>query len=121
MPKILVADDEEVLRMLIVDTLEDEGYELEEAVDGEEAYQLFLENDYDLLLVDYMMPGMTGVELLKKVREHEEKGQVKTLMLTAKSQQRDIEEAKAAGADYFLSKPFSPVKLIGIVEDILDG
>lgn len=119
MKRILLAEDEEVLRMLIVDSLENEELIIDEAADGQEAYHLFEEFEYDLLLLDYMMPGMTGLEVVKKVREHPSKGNVKTLMLTAKSQRKDEECAKDAGVDYFLAKPFSPIKLVELVEDIL--
>ncbi|UOF92039.1 response regulator [Fodinisporobacter ferrooxydans] len=119
MKRVLLAEDEEVLRMLIIDSLEDTDIAIDEAADGLEAYQCFERNEYDLLMVDYMMPGMTGIEVIRKVREHPTKHDVAILMLTAKSQQKDEELAKEAGADYFLAKPFSPVKLIELVEEIL--
>lgn len=116
--RILVADDEEILRMLIVDTLEDNDYEIDEAEDGAEAFELITTNTYDLVLLDYMMPEMTGLEVIEKARA---KGDhVKIMMLTAKAQKKDEELAKEAGADYFLSKPFSPINLLETVEAILD-
>ncbi|WP_424768512.1 response regulator [Paenibacillus sp. sgz302251] len=120
MKRILVADDEDILRLLIVDTLEDMGYEIHEAADGKEAYSVFETGNFDLLIADYMMPEMTGIELIKEVREHPLKGTVKIIMLTAKSQQEDEAAAMAAGADYFIMKPFSPLKLAEIVEEILN-
>ena len=117
-PKLLVADDEEILRMLIVDTLEDDGYEIDEASDGGEAYNLIQSNDYDLVLLDYMMPELTGLEVIKKVRD-EGREEVKIMMLTAKAQKKDEEIARQAGANYFISKPFSPVELAEVVEGIL--
>lgn len=120
MKRLLVAEDEEVLRMLVVDSLEDEGYTIDEAADGEEALKYIIENEYDLILIDYMMPGMTGIEVIEKVRALEEKRNVLFLMLTAKSQQKDEDTALAAGANYFLSKPFSPIKLVELVGEILD-
>ncbi|MED4716754.1 response regulator [Bacillus badius] len=115
MMNILIADDEEVLRMLIVDTLEEEGHVLTEAADGHEAIECFKEKTFDLLLLDYMMPRMTGIEVIRKVRETSD---VKIVMLTAKTQQRNLEEAKEAGADFFLAKPFSPLKLIELVTEL---
>lgn len=73
MAKILIAEDEEVLRMLMVDTLEDEGHELDEAADGREAVDHIMENDYDLILLDYMMPLLTGLEVIERVRNSPEK------------------------------------------------
>jgi CheY-like chemotaxis protein len=118
--RILLAEDEEVLRMLIVDTLEDNGYEIDEASDGLEALQYITENEYDLVLVDYMMPGLTGLEVIEKVRSIPSKQHLKIMMLTAKSQQKDEERAKQVGANYFLAKPFSPLKLAELVGEILD-
>ncbi|WP_209123612.1 response regulator [Alkalihalobacillus sp. BA299] len=119
MNKILLAEDEEVLRMLVVDTLDDEGYTVDEATDGEEAYELIQKNDYALLLLDFMMPGMTGLEVIEKVRELPEKQNLKIMMLSAKNQQVDKEQVKLAGADYFISKPFSPMMLVEVIGEIL--
>lgn len=119
MTKLLLAEDEEVLRMLIVDTLEDEGYEIDEACDGQEAYQFICENEYDLIILDFMMPVMTGLEVIEKIRVMPSKQDVKVLMLSAKNQKSDQEQVLNAGADYFMSKPFSPLELVKRVEEIL--
>lgn len=118
--RILLAEDEEVLRMLIVDTLEDDGYDIDEASDGLEALEYIEGNEYDLVIVDYMMPGLTGLEVIEKVRSMPDKAELKIMMLTAKSQQKDEEAAKRAGANYFLAKPFSPVKLAELVGEIVN-
>lgn len=117
--KLLLAEDEEVLRMLVVDTLEDEGYEIDEACDGDEAYELIEQNDYDLVIIDYMMPQMTGLEVIEKVRQHPEKKDIKILMLSAKSQKVDQDRVLLAGADHFISKPFSPLYLVEKIGEIL--
>ncbi|MBM7659569.1 CheY-like chemotaxis protein [Bacillus mesophilus] len=117
--KVLLAEDEEVLRMLVVDTLEDEGYLIDEASDGEEALQLILENNYDLIILDYMMPVYTGLEIIEKVRQLPDKKHVKMMMLSAKSQKTDQETVLEAGANYFMSKPFSPLELVNKIEEIL--
>ncbi|MFS0764371.1 response regulator transcription factor [Peribacillus phoenicis] len=119
MKRILLAEDEEVLRMLVVDTLEDEDYEVDEAADGMEAVQLLESNAYDLIILDYMMPGYTGLEIIEKIKSSEIKNQGKILMLSAKSQQFEQERILEAGADYFMAKPFSPLKLIEKIEVIL--
>ncbi|MCM2674190.1 response regulator [Alkalicoccobacillus plakortidis] len=119
MKKVLVADDEEVLRMLITDTLEDLDLDVYEATDGKEALDLIQEHDFDLLVLDYMMPEMTGIEVIEKVRTIENKKQVLIMMLTAKSQQADQEEILKKGADFFLAKPFSPITLMDRVQEIL--
>lgn len=119
MRKVLVADDEEVLRMLITDTLEDLDLEVYEASDGQEALDLIHEHDFDLLVLDYMMPERTGLEVIEQVRLLEERQDVLILMLTAKSQQADQEEILKKGANFFLAKPFSPNALVERVQEIL--
>ncbi len=116
MKKILIADDEEILRILIVDTLEDD-LEIAEAEDGKEALQKIRDNEYDLIVLDYMMPHLTGLEVLEQMRE--DQNTTKVLMLTAKAQDADREKAISKGADYFMSKPFSPMELLTLVENIL--
>lgn len=116
--RILLAEDEEVLRMLVVDTLEEEEYQVDEASDGNEAVELFEKNRYDLLVLDYMMPGLTGLEVIHHVRQKNK--EVKILMLSAKSQQFEQDKVIEAGANYFIAKPFSPMELKDKVEVILN-
>ena len=71
MKQILLAEDEEVLRMLIVDTFEDEDYMIDEAADGGEAMDFLQNNHYDLVILDYMMPVYTGLEIIEKIRRAE--------------------------------------------------
>ncbi|RDW21869.1 response regulator [Oceanobacillus arenosus] len=120
MKRILLAEDEEVLRMLIVDTLEDEGYMIDEAADGGEAIGFLQNNRYDLVILDYMMPVYTGMEIIEKMRSKEKEEHTKILMLSAKSQAYEQARIFKAGADYFMAKPFSPLKLLELVEEILN-
>ncbi|KAB2336492.1 response regulator [Cytobacillus depressus] len=120
MKRILLAEDEEILRMLIFDTLEDEDYEIDEAADGQEALELFSQHHYDLVIIDYMMPVQTGLEVIEKIRAGANNQDVKILMLSAKSQQFEQDRVLTAGADYFMAKPFSPLQLLNKVEEILD-
>lgn len=117
MKRILLAEDEEVLRMLIVDTLEDEEYQVDEAADGEEALHFIKQNEYDLLILDYMMPVYSGMEVIEKVRE---KSMVKILMLSAKSQQYEQDKILSIGANDFMAKPFSPLQLLEKVKEMLN-
>ena len=105
MKRILIAEDEEILRMLIMDTLEEEEYIVDEAQDGEEALELLQKYQYDLLILDYMMPIVTGIEVIEKVRHDMKDQQQKILMLSAKSQSFEQEKVLNAGADYFMAKP----------------
>jgi CheY-like chemotaxis protein len=120
MAKILIAEDEEVLRMLLTDTLEDEGYDLDEAADGQEAMNKIMENDYELILLDYMMPLFTGLEVIEKVRNTPGKRDVKIMMVSAKNQQSDQERVLDSGADYFIAKPYSPLEIVQRIEEILN-
>ena len=117
MKKVLVADDESTLRMLIVDSIEDMDLEIDEARDGIESLEKIQSTEYDLIILDYMMPGMTGVEVLEQL-SREKKDRAVILMLTAKAQERDKELAKKAGVDHFMTKPFSPMKLMDFVEEV---
>ncbi|WP_050179987.1 response regulator transcription factor [Domibacillus robiginosus] len=117
MKKILVADDEDILRMLITDTLEDD-FNVIEAEDGWEALSSIRSGTYDLIILDYMMPHLTGMEVLEQIRK--DGIETPVMMLTAKAQEADRELAMSHGADYFMAKPFSPIELLSLVESILD-
>lgn len=113
---MLVVDDEDILRMLLTDTLEYEGFIVEEAEDGKEALEKIQSNPYDVIILDYMMPRMTGIELLEHLQPLELATPV--IMLTAKAQKTDEEAALAKGASYFVPKPFSPNELVELVKSV---
>lgn len=105
MKKIIVADDEELIRRLVSDFLVNEGYEPLQADDGDVALRLFKENpDTALLILDIMMPNMDGWEVCRRIRE---KSDVPIIMLTARSQEYDQLTAFEAGADDYVTKPCS--------------
>lgn len=120
MKRILLAEDEEIIRMLITDTLEDEDYVVDEAADGQEALNLIIKNEYDLIILDYMMPVFTGLEIIEKVRSDQAKQEIHILMLSAKSQKFEQEKILQAGANHFMAKPFSPLDLLEKIEEILN-
>lgn len=103
--KILVVDDEVRIARAIKQGLEQEGYAVDMAHDGEDGYNAARADEYDAIVLDVMMPEMNGFEVARKLRE----GGYKTpiLMLTAKDQSRDIVDGLDAGADDYLAKPFS--------------
>ena len=117
MKKIIVADDEELIRNLVSDFLIKEGFEPLKASDGEEALALFDENpDVALLILDIMMPNMDGWEACRKLRE---KSNVPVIMLTARSQEFDELMGFEAGADDYVTKPFSPSVLMKRIAALL--
>lgn len=120
MAKIIIVDDEPAIRLLVTAALEDEGYELLEAVDGKEALELIYNEKPDLVILDVMMPGMTGYELCYHLKQDQGTRGIRVLMLTAKGQARDKAQSKEAGADYYLRKPFSPLELVDLVAELLE-
>ena len=117
--KILVADDEKSLRMLISGTLEIGNFLVSEADNGQDAWKMVSEEKPDLVILDVMMPGMTGYQVCQLIKSNQELQKIKVIILTAKGQQADKEAALEARADYYIAKPFSPAQLLSVVEDIL--
>jgi DNA-binding response OmpR family regulator len=116
--KILICEDEPTLRELVRASLDGE-YEFVEASDGFVALQLAKELRPDALILDLMLPGLSGLEVLAGVREDDELRDTRVLVITAWSETR--EDLVAAGADDFLPKPFDPDALKATVERLLEG
>ena len=115
--RILVVDDEARMRKLVKDFLVKNDMDVVEAADGEEAITIFFqEKNFDLVILDVMMPKMDGWEVLKTIREY---SQVPVIMLTAKGEEQDEMQGFAAGADDYVTKPFSPKLLVARIEAIL--
>lgn len=106
--KILVVDDEPILLKGLKFSLEQEGYEIETSEDGAEAYEKILNEKYDAVLLDLMLPGMDGLEICKKVRET---SMVPILMLTAKDDDSSKVLGLEYGADDYITKPFNMLEL----------
>jgi len=119
MKTILIADDHEHLRLLVRETLECPEYKIVEAVDGAQALQLARETKPDLMILDWMMPEMSGMEVLDALRSDREVGTLPVIMLTAKAQKTDRNEALMKGIRGYLIKPFSPLELMDRVEKAL--
>ena len=118
--RILIADDEPHIRRILVTILEDAAYEVREVVDGAEALDVVNSDEtVDFFLLDLMMPKATGLEVLDGIRAHDVHATTPVIMLTAKGQDTDRQEALARGANDFLTKPFSPKKLLARIDDIL--
>jgi signal transduction histidine kinase len=113
---ILLADDEAHLRTLVRTTLEDPRYRIVEASTGTAALELARRERPDLVVLDLMMPGLTGLEVLQRLRVEPDTARVPIVMLTATGQEKDRTRALQLGADAYLVKPFSPLELLQTVE-----
>lgn len=110
--KVLVADDEsEILDLLSLTLEDDERYSVITARDGEEALRLCREERPELVILDVQMPKMDGVSVCKNIRQDASISGMKVVMLTALSQESEIDRALVAGADDYMTKPFSPTAL----------
>jgi DNA-binding response OmpR family regulator len=118
MPTILIADDESHIVDLVRLTLEDGRVHVLEAHDGATALARAEAFHPDLILLDVHLPDVSGLEVCARVRERLGPA-VKIVMLTAAAQEADIARGLAAGADHYLTKPFSPVRLLSLVEALM--
>jgi len=116
---ILIVDDDEMVRMALVELLKPEGYFLDEAGSGKEALEKINSDKYDLMMFDIIMPEMDGIELCKRVRARDEYKDIPIVFLTAKSREQDKVKGLEAGANLFLSKPISPEKLLNIISETI--
>ena len=119
--KILVADDEPYILMALTDAVEMEGYDCVTAVNGKEAVEKAREEMPDLILLDIMMPYKDGYEACEELKADDQTKNIPIIMLTAKSQQVDIQRGKEVGADDYITKPFRPSTLRKKFNEVLDA
>ena len=117
--RVLVVEDEEEIRELVALHLRREGHTVETAGSVEEAQALLDSGKFGLLALDWMLPGMSGVEMTRRIRKQSSPDEVAILMVTARAESNDIVEGLEAGADDYLSKPFEPQVLIARVRALL--
>ena len=113
MSKILIVEDEEAIADLEKDYLELSGFEVEVANDGETGLKKALENDYDLFILDLMLPGVDGFEICRQVRDEKN---TPIIMVSAKKDDIDKIRGLGLGADDYITKPFSPSELVARVK-----
>jgi CheY-like chemotaxis protein len=116
---VLIADDESSIRLLVHATIESDDYTVVEAADGAQAWALTKELKPALVLLDVQMPGQSGLEVLRSIKADPSLKTTRVILLTSKAQERDIEVGLIAGADFYLTKPFSPLDLLTRVEEAL--
>jgi len=110
MKKVLIIEDEQSILKLLSYNLEQENYEVESAMDGQEGLDMAFENDYDMILLDLMLPSKDGMEICRELRQ--EKSEVPIIMLTAKDAEIDKILGLEIGADDYITKPFSPREVL---------
>ena len=116
---ILIADDEPHVVELVRVTLEDERVRVVEASDGTAALALADQLDPELIFLDVNLPDMSGLEVCRRLRKRPRTACAHIVMLTAAAQRDDVARGLAAGATHYLTKPFSPVRLLSLVESLL--
>ena len=119
MKKILIADDESSLRFLLRKTLEGNGFDILEAADGKQALALAQKQVPDLIIMDVVMPDLYGSEVCERLRKQPKTARIPIIIITANVNLYNEEQAKESGADYYMTKPFSPLKLKNLVHQIL--
>jgi CheY-like chemotaxis protein len=122
MSTVLIVDDDPFIRKLVSTTLEDVSrFDLVEAADGQEALEVASTAAPELVLLDIDMPGVDGYEACRRLRAAPETAEATIVMLTAAAGEEAEGEAEEAGADLFLTKPFSPLELLRLVDELGDG
>lgn len=115
--RICLIEDDDTLQMLISYELKNAGYEISVAGDGEEGLQLLQKQDFDLAIIDWMLPNLSGLDIIKEIRK--ENPNLSIIMLTAKDGEMDIVEGLNYGADDYMTKPFSMRELQARLKSML--
>jgi DNA-binding response OmpR family regulator len=116
--RVLVVDDEPTIRQLLAINLLAEGIHVASAPDGLAARQAAFADPPDLIILDVMMPGLDGLELLRELRSDPRTADVSVVLLTARTTDAEVWAGWAAGADYYLTKPFDVGELLDFIEDL---
>jgi DNA-binding response OmpR family regulator len=121
MTTVLIVDDEPNVVELVRVTLEDDRIHVLAATSGAEALEVAAEAHPDLILLDVHLPDLSGLEVCRRLRGEPALAGGRIVMLTAAAQREDVSRGLAAGADEYLTKPFSPVRLLALVESLVPG
>lgn len=116
---VLAVDDDAGIRRLVQLNLQRAGYRVATAVDGVDALEQIKTELPDLMVLDVTMPRLDGIELLRRIKENPDTAGIRVVMLTARSQDADIQEGHRSGADAYIPKPFNPRQLLEVVEEAL--
>lgn len=118
-PSVLVADDDADIRDLVVFKLQQAGMEVVAVGDGNAALEALTGFRPDLVLLDVMMPGLSGLDVLRRIRADEQLRSLKVVLLTARARDVDVDDGYTSGADEYVTKPFSPRELMHRVNTLL--
>ena len=116
---ILIVDDEAPIREMIVVALEMAGYDCLEAENTQQAHALIIDRKPDLILLDWMLPGGSGIQLIKYIKKEAMTRDIPVVMLTARGEEEDRVRGLDAGADDYITKPFSPRELIARIKAVI--
>lgn len=116
---ILIVDDEAPIREMIAVALEMAGYECIEAENTQQAHACIIDKQPDLILLDWMLPGTTGIELARRLKRNEMTAEIPIVMLTAKGEEDNKIQGLEVGADDYITKPFSPRELVARLKAVL--
>ena len=120
--RILVVDDFSTMRMVVNNQLKELGFsELEQAVDGVDAWEKIQSKPYDLVVSDWNMPNMMGIELLQHIRSHQNLKDTPFILITAEAKKSQILEAMSAGVDAYITKPFNAATLYQKIYDVFSN
>jgi two-component system phosphate regulon response regulator PhoB len=117
---ILVVDDEMYIVNILDFTLAGEGWHVISANNGEDALRTLVKVEPDLVILDVMMPRIDGIEVCRAIKAREESAKTPVIMLSAKDRDKDREEGLKAGADLYLTKPFSPARLVQEIRNLMN-
>ena len=117
--RVLVVDDEPNILRTLTFVLKKEGYDVSSATNGEEAMAEVRSSKPDLIFLDIMMPKKNGYEVCQEIKDDPNLSDIHIIMLTAKGQDADREKGLSVGAEEFMTKPFSPIQVIGRVRELL--
>jgi two-component system phosphate regulon response regulator PhoB len=118
-PKVLVVEDDEALSTLLTYNLQKEGYEVVATADGEEASHLIREDAFDLVLLDWMLPSLSGIELCRRLRSRVETRNLPVIMITARGEESDRIRGLDTGADDYIAKPFSMTEMLARIRAVM--
>jgi two-component system phosphate regulon response regulator PhoB len=117
--RVLIVEDEQPIREMVTFALESAGYEIQEATDAREAQNLIAEGLPDLILLDWMLPGMSGIDYARRLKKEELTREIPVIILTARTEEEDKILGLDSGADDYVTKPFSPRELVARIKAVM--